>query len=200
MRICVCDDRDHPIKWFRTMYAQSTPTTGQTDSDAPICAIHNRPKHSRRLGPNRPQWWSCSACNAQSSRRNRERHRGRRLNRQVQRIWRAEAQRAVELADALVRYFGGRDRLLALLKPDQAAQIAGKLIMARAELETRSDDAERREKSAAKASADDPAVVCTCIRIVAELPPSKLRHILERLKLRSRDRRASVMDGYGEGI
>jgi hypothetical protein len=128
----------------------------------------------------------------------RRRQRG--IRAQVRRIWNAEAQRAVELADALVRQFGGWDRLWTILKPEQAAQVAARLAIASDEVMAKSEATECRNRAMVADAARDPATVATASRILLELPPRQLRPVLDRLILHARNRRACVMQSLGEGI
>lgn len=182
------------------MYAQTSPSVALAESEPPVCAIHNRPKHLRRQGQDRSPRWSCSQCEAEFSRRYRQRRRKHNVSALTSRLLRAQAERVLDLMHLVVRHCGGWDRLWQALTPAQQAELAVKLATTHDALLYKADERKRQENTAVKNAVRDPAVVATCVRILADLPPRELRQVLNRFILRTRACRACDMRGCGEGI
>jgi len=156
--------------------------------------------HLRPQGHNRSLGWSCRECNAESSRRYRARCRQRSVTATLPRLLRADAERVVQLMNALLRCIGGWDRLRDSLNPSQPGELVVKMAISHDELVAKARDEERRENAQIQTAAGNRAMLDACVRILAELPPRELRPVMERLLQRTRDRRACVIHGCGEGI
>jgi hypothetical protein len=192
--VILTTDADHELHHHIPCPTQTGDTTARQ------CPIHRTSMKLRRQGPSRPPGWWCPECQRLACRRYRERRGQRRIASLVKGACRAEADRAVQLADMLMRHFGGWERLLAAIPPPKAAELAIRLSAAENELRARSIEAQRKNQAAVASAVRDPATVAAAVEVVVNLEPVELRSVLERLYLRARTNRARKCAGDGDGI
>lgn len=87
-----------------------------------------------------------------------------------------------------------------MLTPHQACRIAARLVLARDELVAKSEALECPNREMIANAARDPAIAATASLILLELPPRELCAVLAQLIRRARNRRASFVHGFRDGI
>lgn len=131
-----------------------------------VCAIHGVAKVLRSGGPGRSPLWRCRECGRAAEKRFYHRRFNRRSSRQLVRALRAEAGELRLCLGALVKVWGGWEKLLSGFPAEERARLALKLAEGERELMARAQEEERKAQRAVKDASKDVGVVAAAAEIL----------------------------------